>query len=85
MGLSLLGKIAGNYNKTNDTLTAGEAIINGAESTQDFLGNWMTNKLPEIITGLAVRVVDDGSGTIAKEIGDAAKGDGFLGGLINGN
>jgi hypothetical protein len=45
----------------------------------------MGTKLPELITGLAVRVVDDGSGTAAKEIIDAGKGEGFFGGIFRGN
>ena len=74
--------IVGGYNEVNDKLTAGDAMIGNQQKADNFLGTWMNEKLPEIITGLAVRVVDDGSGTVAKEVLDAGKGEGFLGGLF---
>ena len=82
MGFAALGRVAGGYNKVNDELTAGDAMTGNQEKADNFLGNWMSTKLPEVITGLAVRVVDDGSGTVAKEVLEAGKGEGFLGSLF---
>ena len=82
MGLAAIGRVAGGYNKVNDELTAGDAVVSGQDKANNFLGNWMNEKLPELITGLAIRVVDDGSGTVAKEVMDAGRGEGFLGGLF---
>ena len=82
MGFGALGRVAGGYNKVNDELTANDAMVGNQQKADNFLGNWMSTKLPELITGLAVRVVDDGSGTVAKEVLDAGKGEGFLGGLF---
>lgn len=82
MGFAALGRVAGGYNKVNDELTAGDAMVGNQQKADNFLGNWMSTKLPELITNLAIRVVDDGSGTVAKEVLDAGKGEGFLGGLF---
>ena len=78
----IVGHIAGGYNKVNDTLTEGNAMTSSPVEANSFLNNWINVKLPEVITGLAMRVVDDGSGTIAKEVMDAGKGEGFLGSLL---
>ena len=39
-------------------------------------------KLPDAVTNLAIRVVDDGSGTIAKEVLDAGTDESFITGLL---
>ena len=78
----IVGHIAGGYNKVNDTLTEGNAMTGSAVDANNFLNNWIKVKLPEVITGLAMRVTDDGSGIIAKEVLDAGKGEGFLGNLF---
>jgi hypothetical protein len=85
MGFGMLGRLAGNYNNANDAVTGHTSVVGGQDQAESFLGNWMGTKLPELITGLAVRVVDDGSGTAAKEIIDAGKGEGFFGGIFRGN
>ena len=82
MGFGLIGNLASKYNTVNDKLTESNAMTSGNEAAGNFLTGWMTEKLPEIITGLAVRVVDDGSGTVAKEVLDAGKGDGFIGNIF---
>ena len=82
MGFGTLGRIAGNYNSANDKITGDTAVVSGGENADNFLGNWIQNKLPEMVTNLAIRVVDDGSATVAKEVLDASKGEGFFGGLF---
>ena len=82
MGFGMLGRIAGGYNTTNDKISGDTAFTGSQQQADNFLGNWINNKLPELVTNLAIRVVDDGSGTVAKEVLDAGKGEGFIGGLI---
>ena len=79
MGFRAVGRAAEGYNTMNDTVNAGDAFTSNREKAGNFLNTWMNEKLPEMITGLAVRVVDDGSGTIAKEILDAGTDKSFLG------
>ena len=82
MGFGMLGRIAGNYNSVNDKISGDSAFTGDRERADNFLGNWMQEKLPEMVTNLAIRVVDDGSGTVAKEVLDAGEGGGFIGGLF---
>ena len=82
MGFGMLGRIAGGYNSANDKISGDTAFTGNQQQADNFLGNWISTKLPEMVTNLAIRVVDDGSGTVAKEVLDAGKGQGFLGGLF---
>ena len=76
MGFRAVGRAAEGYNTINDKMRGAQDEVG---NTQGFLQDWITNRLPEMVTGLAVRVVDDGSGTIAKEILDAGTDRSFLG------
>ena len=78
MGLNLIGKLAGEYNTVNDSMNANLATVGTQDQAENFLGTWINEKLPEMITGLAMRVVDDGSGTIAKELIDAGTDENFI-------
>ena len=80
MGLATIGRVAGGYNTVNDQVRGAQDEVGG--STQGFLNDWITNRLPEMVTGLAIRVVDDGSGTIAKEVLDAGTDQSFIGNLF---
>ena len=82
MGFGMLGRIAGGYNSANDKISGDAAFTGNQQQADNFLGNWISTKLPEMVTNLAIRVVDDGSGTVAKEVLDASKGEGVLGGLF---
>ena len=82
MGFGMLGRIAGNYNTANDKISGDAAFTGNQQQADNFLGSWISTKLPEMVTNLAIRVVDDGSGTVAKEVMDAGKGEGFIGGLF---
>ena len=82
MGFGMLGNLAGKYNSVNEKITGDTAFSGSQEQADNFLGNWINSKLPGLITDLAIRVVDDGSGTVAKEILDAGQGGGILGGLF---
>lgn len=77
MGFRAVGRAAEGYNTINDTVRGAQDEVN--QSSQGFLQDWITNRLPEMVTGLAIRVVDDGSGTIAKEVLDAGTDRSFLG------
>ena len=79
MGFRAVGRVADGYNHLNDQMNSGAAVTGTQQDSNNFLSTWMTEKLPEMITGLAVRVVDDGSGTIAKEILDAGTDRSFFG------
>ena len=83
MGLATIGRVASNYNNANDAVNAGNAFTGSQDNANNFLHTWINEKLPEMITGVAVRVVDDGSGTIAKEVLDAGTDKSFLGSLFN--
>ena len=80
MGLATVGRVASGYNTANDTMRGAQDEVGG--NTQGFLNDWITNRLPEMVTGLAIRVVDDGSGTIAKEVMDAGTDQSFIGNLF---
>ena len=80
MGLAAVGRAAEGYNTVNDRMRGAQDEV--GNSTQGFLQDWITNRLPEMVTGLAIRVVDDGSGTIAKEVLDAGTDQSFIGGLF---
>jgi len=82
MGFRAVGRAAEGYNTINDQMNAGSAFTGTREDAGNFLNTWMTEKLPEMITGLAIRVVDDGSGTIAKEVLDAGTDKSFIGNLF---
>ena len=69
MGFRTVGRVAEGYNTANETMLGAQDEMSG--KGQGFLQDWITNRLPEMVTGLAIRVVDDGSGTIAKEVLDA--------------
>ena len=71
MGLQFIGKLADGYNTVNDTIAMGKGQVGDPEAASGFLNTWMTEKLPELLTGLATTIVDDGSGRIAKEMIDA--------------
>ena len=59
------------FGKVNDFIggakSADDTLIESRPDSQNFLSNWIQNRLPEFVTGLATRIVDDGSGTFAKE------------------
>ena len=59
------------FGKVNDLIggakSADNTLMENRPDSQSFLSNWIQNRLPEFVTGLATRVVDDGSGTFAKE------------------
>ena len=76
MGFRAVGRAAEGYNTMNDKMRGAQDEVGGS---QNFLNDWITNRLPEMVTGLAIRVVDDGSGTIAKEVLDAGTDRSFLG------
>ena len=80
MGFKSVGRIAEGYNTANETLRGGQAEVN--RSPGGFLKDWIMDKLPEAVTNLAIRVVDDGSGTIAKEVLDAGTDESFITGLL---
>ena len=80
MGFATAGRVMGGYNTANEQLSGAQAEVD--QNSGGFLKDWITNKLPDLVTGLAVRVVDDGSGTIAKEVLDAGTDQSFIGGLF---
>ena len=82
MGLALIGKLADGYNTVNDTIAAGKGQTGDAAAASGFLDNWITNKLPEVITGLASSIVDDGSGAIAKDMIEVGTGDSHIFGNV---
>ena len=82
MGLALIGKLADGYNTVNDTVAAGKGQSGNVAAATGFLDNWITNKLPEVITGLASSIVDDGSGAIAKNMIDAGTDDSHIFGNV---
>ena len=81
MGFRAVGRAAEGYNTVNEQVMGGAAET-GAPEAGNFLVDWVTNKLPDMVTDLAVRVVDDGSGTIAKEVLDAGQDQSFIGTLF---
>ena len=80
MGFASAGRVVGGYNSANETLSGAQAEAN--RSPGGFLKEWIMDKLPDAVTNLAIRVVDDGSGTIAKEVLDAGTDESFVGGLF---
>ena len=82
MGLAIFGKVADGYNKVNDSIAAGRVGTTTQEEADNFLGNWIREKLPEAITGLAATIVDDGSGAIAKSALDAGTKDSNIFGTL---
>ena len=80
MGLATVGRVAGGYNTANDRMRGAQDEVSG--NSQGFLQDWITNRLPDMVTNLAIRVVDDGSGTIAKEVLDAGTKESFIGSLF---
>jgi len=80
MGFRAIGRAAEGYNTANDTIRGAQDEVSGG--SQGFLQNWITNRLPEMVTNLAIRVVDDGSSTIAKEVLDAGTDKSFIGNLF---
>ena len=80
MGFGVLGRVASGYNTANETLNNAQAEAN--RNPGGFLKDWIMEKLPDAVTNLAIRVVDDGSGTIAKEVLDAGQDKSFIGGLF---
>ena len=80
MGFRTVGRAVENYNTVNDTMRGAQDEM--SSGSQGFLKDWITERLPEFVTGLAIRVVDDGSGTIAKEVLDAGTDQSFVGSLF---
>ena len=62
--MSVLGKV-------NDLVgiakSADDRLMESRPDSQNFLSSWIQTRLPEFVTGIATRIVDDGSGTFAKE------------------
>ena len=81
MGFRAVGRAAEGYNTVNEQMRAAEADVQ-APNAGNFLSDWVTNRFPEMVTDLAIRVVDDGSGTIAKEVLDAGQDKSFIGNLF---
>ena len=54
------------------------------KNPQEFLTEWITERLPEAIVTIATKVAgrDDGSGLLAKTALDAGLDDNFAGGMI---
>ena len=80
MGFKSVGRVAEGYNTANETLSGARAEV--SQSPGGFLKEWIMEKLPDAVTNLAIRVVDDGSGTIAKEVLDAGTDESFITGLL---
>ena len=79
MGFKTVGKIAEDFNTINDTVKAGGDFVQDAGG---FLNTWMKDRLPELVSDLAIRVVDDGSGTIANEVLNAGTDKGLISSLF---
>ena len=80
MGFKTLGQVAEGYNNVNAQIKGAQEEVR--QSSDNFLADWITNRLPDMVTNLAIRVVDDGSGTIAKEVLDASTDKSFISNLF---
>ena len=70
----------------------GDQVINRTPEASDvnpgeFLQNWITDKLPEAVVGLATRIGgrEDGSGFIAQQALEAGQDPNLLGGILQNN
>ena len=75
-----------NFGVINDALgKAGDQsdLVNDSKrSAAGFLQDWMHDKLPGVLQGLAMRIVDDGSATMGMEILKAGKDPNYMGGIF---
>ena len=79
MGFKSVGRAVEGYNTINDQMKGAK---DETSRSNNFLTQWITDRLPDVVTNLAIRVVDDGSGTVAKEVLDAGQDKSFLSGLF---
>ena len=75
MGFRALGKVTDGYNTLNDEIKGKQDEV---KRSDQFLSEWIKEKIPDMITNLAIRVVDDGSGTIGKATLDAGQDKSFI-------
>ena len=79
MNFGFIKDVLGRMGDQSDlSQTRPDAQVNPGE----FLSDWVNTRLPEFITGLATRVVDDGSGTLANEALKAGRDENYMGGVF---
>ena len=82
MGLRLLGRFGDMAGHADDGIKDRSLENTEGDKAQGFLRNFIDDKLPSLITNLAIRVVDDGSGSVAKGMLDAGTDKNFMGGIF---
>ena len=82
MGFRAVGRAAEGYNTVNEQVNLAKDETGASQNPGNFLNTWVQERLPDWVKNLAIRVVDDGSGTIAKEVLDAGQDKSFVAGLF---